>query len=47
MGSIISSVFGGGSSRSAPAPASSGNQFTQTVIREAPGIEERKIELMD
>tara|TARA_R100000657_G_C4640792_1_gene86757 strand:+ start:55 stop:921 length:867 start_codon:yes stop_codon:yes gene_type:complete len=47
MGSIVSSVFGGGGSRSAPTPASSGNQFTQTVIREAPGVEERKIELMD
>ena len=47
MGSIVSSVFGGGGSRSAPTPTASGNQFTQTVIREAPGIEERKIELMD
>ena len=47
MGSIVSSVFGGGGSRSAPTPASSGNQFTQTVIREAPGVEGRKIELMD
>jgi hypothetical protein len=48
MGSIVSSIFGGGSSRSAPAPAaSSGNTFTTSVIREAPGIEERKIELMD
>ena len=47
MGSIVSSIFGGGGGRQAPAPASSGNQFTQTVIREAPGIEERKIELMD
>ena len=47
MGSIVSSVFGGGS-RSAPAsPSGSGSQFTQSVIREAPGIEERKIELMD
>jgi hypothetical protein len=46
MGSIVSSIFGGGGG-SAPAPSSSGNQFTQTVIREAPGIEERKIELMD
>ncbi len=46
MGSIVSSIFGGGGSN-APAPASSGNQFTQSVIREAPGIEERKIELMD
>ena len=48
MGSIVSSVFGGGSrSAPAPSPSGSGNQFTQTVIREAPGIEERKIELMD
>jgi hypothetical protein len=47
MGSIVSSVFGGGGSRSAPAPTSGGNQFTQSVLREAPGIEERKIELMD
>tara|TARA_R100001460_G_scaffold69183_3_gene109762 strand:+ start:436 stop:1305 length:870 start_codon:yes stop_codon:yes gene_type:complete len=48
MGSIVKSVFGGGSS--APAPSGgggSGSQFTQSVIREAPGIEERKIELMD
>ena len=47
MGSIVSSIFGGGGSRSAPTPTGGGNQFTQTVIREAPGIEERKIELMD
>jgi len=48
MGSIVSSIFGGGGGSSAPAPApSGGNQFTQSVIREAPGIEERKIELMD
>jgi hypothetical protein len=46
MGSIVKSVFGGGSS-SAPTPSSGGNQFTQSVLREAPGIEERKIELMD
>ena len=47
MGSIVSSIFGGGGG-SAPAPsASGGSQFTQSVIREAPGIEERKIELMD
>ena len=45
MGSIVSSVFGGGGSRSAPAPSSGGSQFTQSVIREAPGIEERKLEL--
>jgi len=45
MGSIVSSIFGGGG-RSAPAP-SGGSQFTQTILREAPGIEERKIELMD
>jgi len=48
MGSIVSSIFGGGGGSSAPAPApSSGNSFGTTVIREAPGIEERKIELMD
>ena len=47
MGSIVSSIFGGGS-RSAPQQApSGGNTFTTSVIREAPGIEERKIELMD
>ena len=47
MGSIVSSIFGGGS-RSAPAPSpSGGNTFNTSVIREAPGIEERKIELMD
>tara|TARA_R100000700_G_C3172553_1_gene147065 strand:- start:1310 stop:2134 length:825 start_codon:yes stop_codon:yes gene_type:complete len=47
MGSIVGSIFGGGS-RSAPAPApTSGNVFQTSVIREAPGIEERKIELMD
>jgi len=48
MGSIVSSIFGGGGGGSAPAPApSSGSNFTTSVIREAPGIEERKIELMD
>jgi hypothetical protein len=46
MGSIVGSIFGGGGRSSAPAP-SSGNSFTTSVIREAPGIEERKIELMD
>jgi len=45
MGSIISSVFGGGSKSAAP--SASGSNFNQSVIREAPGIEERKIELMD
>ena len=45
MGSIVKSVFGGGGG-SSPAPQG-GTGFTQTVIREAPGIEERKIELMD
>jgi hypothetical protein len=45
MGSIVSNIFGGGGG-SAPAP-SSGSNFNQSVIREAPGIEERKIELMD
>ncbi len=47
MGSIVKSVFGGGSSSPAPTGGGSGSQFTQSVIREAPGIEERKIELMD
>ena len=47
MGSIVSSVFGGGSRGSAPAPSSSGSSFNTSVIREAPGVEERKIELMD
>jgi len=49
MGSIVSKIFGGGGGGgSAPAPASaSGNVFQTSVIREAPGIEERKIELMD
>ena len=46
MGSIVKSVFGGGGG-SQQAPSSGGSQFTQSVIREAPGIEERKIELMD
>ena len=46
MGSIVKSVFGGGSSAPAPAPQG-GTGITQTTIREAPGIEERKIELMD
>ena len=47
MGSIVKSVFGGGSSSAPPAPSGGGTGFTQTVIREAPGVEERKIELMD
>jgi len=49
MGSIVSSIFGGGGGGgSAPAPASSsGSSFNTSVIREAPGVEERKIELMD
>ena len=46
MGSIVKSVFGGGGG-SQQAPSSGGSQFQQSVIREAPGIEERKIELMD
>ena len=46
MGSIVKGIFGGGGSSAPPAP-SSGNTFTTSVIREAPGIEERKIELMD
>jgi hypothetical protein len=47
MGSIVSSIFGGGGGSSQQAAPSSGNSFGTTVIREAPGIEERKIELMD
>ena len=47
MGSIVKSVFGGGSSSAPSAPSGGGTGFTQTVIREAPGVEERKIELMD
>ena len=46
MGSIVKSIFGGGSQQAAPAPAG-GTGITQTTIREAPGVEERKIELMD
>jgi len=44
MGSIVRGIFGGGSQ---PTPPPSGTGITQTTIREAPGIEERKIELMD
>jgi hypothetical protein len=47
MGSIVSSIFGGGGGGSAQPAPSSGSSFGTTVIREAPGIEERKIELMD
>jgi len=48
MGSIVKSIFGGGGGgqQAAPAPAG-GTGITQTTIREAPGVEERKIELMD
>jgi len=42
---VISNIFGGGS-KSAPAP-SGGTGMQTSIIREAPGIEERKIELMD
>ena len=44
MGSIVSSIFGGGSQSQAPAPSPSGGgqSFTTSVIREAPGIEETK-----
>jgi hypothetical protein len=47
MGSIVKSVFGGGGSSQPAAPTPGGAAFTQTVVREAPGIEERKIELLD
>ena len=48
MGSIVKSIFGGGGGgqQAAPTPAG-GTGITQTTIREAPGVEERKIELMD
>lgn len=42
---VISNIFGGGKS-AAPAP-SGGTGIQTSIIREAPGIEERKIELMD
>ena len=45
MGSIVRGIFGGGSQPTPP--PSGGTGITQTTIREAPGIEERKIELMD
>jgi hypothetical protein len=48
MGSIVKGIFGGGSSsQPAPSPSGGGQSFQTSVIREAPGIEERKIELMD
>jgi len=43
---VISNIFGGGSKAAAPAP-SGGTGIQTSIIREAPGIEERKIELMD
>jgi len=43
---VISNIFGGGS-KAAPAPSSGGTGIQTSIIREAPGIEERKIELMD
>tara|TARA_R100001126_G_scaffold88510_1_gene57366 strand:+ start:308 stop:1177 length:870 start_codon:yes stop_codon:yes gene_type:complete len=43
---VISNIFGGGSKAAAPAP-SGGTGMQTSIIREAPGIEERKIELMD
>jgi len=47
MGSIVSSIFGGGGGSAPAQPSSSGTSFNTSVIREAPGVEERKIELMD
>jgi hypothetical protein len=46
MGSIVSGIFGGGSSGGGGGGSSVPATTTQ-YIREAPGIEERKIELMD
>lgn len=41
--SFISNIFGGGNNNNAPSTPSSQTSF----VREAPGIEERKLELMD
>ena len=46
--SFVSNILGGGSRPSAPSGGGSGAPSTTTsFVREAPGIEERKIELMD
>ena len=44
--SFVSNILGGGSSRAAPSGGGTPSTTT-SFVREAPGIEERKIELMD
>ena len=45
--SFVSNILGGGSRPSAPSGGGGAPSLTTSIIREAPGIEERKIELMD
>ena len=49
MGSVVSSIFGGGGGggSSQPAAAPAAPSTTTQYIREAPGLEERKLGLMD
>ena len=45
--SFVSNILGGGSQPSAPSGGGGAPSTTTSFVREAPGIEERKIELMD
>ena len=45
--SFVSNILGGGSRPSAPSGGGGAPSTTTSFVREAPGIEERKIELMD
>ena len=45
--SFVSNILGGGSQPSAPSSGGGAPSTTTSFVREAPGIEERKIELMD
>ena len=45
--SFVSNILGGGSRPSAPSGGGGAPTTTTSFVREAPGIEERKIELMD
>tara|TARA_B100000424_G_scaffold251834_1_gene227635 strand:- start:560 stop:1435 length:876 start_codon:yes stop_codon:yes gene_type:complete len=45
--SFVSNILGGGSRPSAPSSGGGAPSTTTSFVREAPGIEERKIELMD
>jgi hypothetical protein len=47
MGSIVSGIFGGGSSGGGGGGGQQVPSTTTQYIREAPGIEERKLGLMD